>query len=395
MDIKHIELVIVLGLLTALGPLSIDMYLPSFPEVTAALHTDLSYTQYSLASFFLGLSIGQLFYGPITDRFGRKWPLIAGLVIYTISAIGCAMATTIESLIVLRFFQAIGCSAGSVITRAAVRDLFDKNSAARVFSSLMLVMGVSPILAPMLGGYINHLFGWQSIFWFSALAGALSIIMVHYRFPETHAKANRHTSISLNKTLHTYSKLFMDRHFMAYTLTSSFALSGLFSYIAGSSFVLMTFYGVAPTNFGWFFGANAAGFILFAQVNRYLLKRNSTDGVLKYSLPALAIFGASLLTATYIGVPLFAFVSILFCFTATLGMVVPNSSANALANQGKQAGSAAAMMGALQFIIAFAATSLVSHLHNTSALPMAQAMFIGAILANSAYYIMVIRTKIA
>ena len=390
-DKKHWQLVTVLGLITAFGSVSIDMYLPAFPEITSDLHTKLSLTEYSLASFFLGLAIGQLIYGPISDRFGRKTPLLIGLVIYIISSIACAFAPTIQILIAARFIQALGCCAGMIVPRAAVRDLFERGEAARVFSSLMLIMGVSPILAPLLGGYLAKGFGWQSIFYLMAVLGVLGFVMAWFRFPETHKHENRHKSLNLKQIIITYWQLLNDKHFIGYSFSGSLTQAGLFAYITGSPYVLIEHYGIRPEHYGIFFGANAAGLIFASQLNRYLLKTRDIDDVLKFNMPALAIIGLALIIMALLNIGIIPMVFALFWYVAILGATSPNTAAGALSNQGKRAGAAAALLGAVQFTMAFIASSLVSILHNHTMFPMTGIMAFCGISGAILYFMSVQR----
>lgn len=263
--------VLLLGALTAFGPLSIDMYLPAFPEMAAALGVPQGRIELSLASFFIGMALGQLVYGPVTDRFGRKKPLYAGLAIYVLASAACAQALSADSLIFFRFLQALGACAGIVVSRAMVRDLFDHREGAQVFSLLMLVMGVAPILAPLAGGYILLFAGWQAIFWSLTAISAVICVFVALYLPETRKPD---PSVRFSRSFHTYRDILRDRDFLGYTLTAGFAQSGLFAYITGSSYVFIEYYGVAAHHFGWFFGANACGLIAASQVNAWLLRRS-------------------------------------------------------------------------------------------------------------------------
>ncbi|SDH67186.1 Bcr/CflA family multidrug efflux MFS transporter [Pseudomonas panipatensis] len=363
------SILLILGALSAFGPMAIDFYLPSLPALATAFGTDAEHVQLSLSAYFAGLAFGQLLYGPLADRFGRRPPLLLGVVIFTLASLACAYAPSLEWLIGARFVQALGGCAGMVIARAVVRDLCDPVAAAKAFSQLMLVMGLAPILAPLGGGLLLDSFGWQSIFLcltlFSALAGAA--IAAH--LPETIPSGPRPP---LRGALKEYRRLFGDRSFLCYGLTGGVAIAGMFAYIAGSPFVFIQLYGVAPEHYGWVFGSNAAGFILMAQVNARLLRYRGPSFWLRravwvYFAAGLALLAVTLLRPQHLWpllLPLFACIS-------CLGFLMPNASACAMAGQGRHAGSASALMGSLQFTVAAAASALVGVLHDGTALPMA------------------------
>lgn len=362
-------ILLILGALSAFGPMAIDFYLPSFPALAQAFDTDVEHVQLSLSAYFAGLAIGQLLYGPLADRFGRRAPLLLGVTIFTLASLACALAPSLEWLVGARFVQALGGCAGMVISRAVVRDLCDPIAAAKAFSQLMLVMGLAPILAPLGGGALLGLFGWRAIFYclvgFSALAG----LAIAVRLPETVPAGPRPP---LRGALGEYRRLFGDRAFLTYALTGGVAIAGMFAYIAGSPFVFIQLYGVAPEHYGWVFGSNAAGFILMAQVNAYLLRYRGPGFWLRRAVWVYFAGGLALLAVT-LGHPqhLWPLLLPLFGCIASLGFLMPNSSACAMAGQGRHAGSASALMGSLQFSVAAGASALVGALHDGSALPMA------------------------
>lgn len=368
---RHTELIILLGALTAFAPVSIDMYLPALPTIGVAFSAEPGYVQLSLASFFLGLATGQAFYGPIADRFGRKRPLYAGLTLFAIASAGCALATSIDMLIVLRFFQALGACSGQVIARAVVRDLFEARESARVYSLLLLVMGVSPILAPLIGGQIIGWFEWRVVFWVITVLGLLGLAGVALRLPETHRHENKR-SLHLKTVLGVYYELLKDKTFIGYALTGGLAMAGLYTYIVGTPFVFIQLFHVPASRFGLFFGANAIGLISAAQLNVRLVRHHETDTVIQKVLIIEVATGLLLFAGAAMGlIGLSGTAVLLFVYIASVGCLFPNTTALAMAAHGDKAGSASALVGTLQFTLAAIAASAVGAANNGTALPMA------------------------
>ncbi len=371
-DRASLSLLVLLGALTAFDPLSIDMYLPAFPQIGRDLHAGASLVELSLTSFFIGMTLGQLIYGPLSDHYGRKKPLIAGMTVYLLASFGCAFSRSIHVLILFRVLQALGGCAGMVIARAVVRDLFDKKRVAHIFSILMLVMGLAPILAPLAGGYLSEYFGWRFIF--AALGGFcfITLLCAAFFLPETcSASEGRYL---FRSTFRAYGELLHDRHFLGYALAGGAIYAGMFAYIAGSPFVLITLFGVRPEHYGWIFGANAVGIISFSQVNRLLLRRFDSEQILRFFVGGSALFAIGVFAAALFGHHLYALLIPLFFAIAVNGLIFPNSSAAALAHQGHRAGTASSLMGMLQSSVACISSFLVSFLHNGTAFPMAGVM---------------------
>ena len=366
----NLRFVLILGALSAFGPLAIDFYLPAFPAMAQAFATDEQHIQTTLAAYFLGLSIGQLAYGPVADRFGRRKPLLFGVTLFTLASLACAYAPNLDTLIVARFVQALGGCAGMVLSRAIVSDKCDAVASAKVFSQLMLVMGLAPILAPMLGGVLVNLAGWQSIFLALSLFSAACLLAVSLGLPESFPADMPRQPLS--GAFRQYWRLLQDRVFIGHALTGGTAIAGMFAYIAGSPFVFIKLYGVPPEHYGWLFGTNAAGFILMAQVNARLLAKRGPAFLLAravwlYLAAGLLLLGVAALRPAQ----LWPLLVPLFVCIASLGCIIPNASACAMSGQGARAGSASALMGCLQFSVAAGAAALVSLLHDGSAVPMA------------------------
>lgn len=378
----NLRIILILGALSAFAPLAIDFYLPGFPAMATAFATDEKHIQLTLAVYFGGLAIGQLIYGPLADRFGRRGPLLSGVTLFTLASFACAYAPSLEWLIGARFVQALGGCAGMVISRAVVSDKCDAVGSAKVYSQLMLVTGLAPILAPLAGGVMVGLWGWQSIFLALSVFSVLAAIAVAVGLPETFPADKPRQPLS--GSLRRYVSLLSDRVYLGYALTGGISIAGMFAYIAGSPFVFIKLYGVAPEHYGWLFGSNAAGFILVAQLNARLLAKRGPAFLLSstvwvYVAAALTLLGIAALRTE----ALWPLLVPLFICIASLGCILPNTSACAMAGQGARAGSASALLGCIQFGVAAGAASLVGVLHDGTAMPMAMVISLCGVLAVS------------
>ena len=381
--VRDRTLALLLGSLTAFGPLSVDMYLPSLPAIQKDLGTSASGVQLTLAAFFAGLALGQLAYGPLSDRFGRKRPLVVGLVLYAAASLGCAFAPSIEVLIALRFVQALGGAAGVVIARAVVRDLRSGAEAARLFSLLFLVMGAAPILAPLLGGWLLLLGTWRLTFGVLGILGLVCLAVVPRALPETGAQ--RPERLDLRTIGGQMRELGKDPYFVAYALTGGFSQAGMFAYIAGSPFVLIEIFHVSPQAYGWMFGANAAGLIAASQINRRLLVTRTPAHLLgRALLVAVAASGVLLVLASLHVQALPLVLVALFFFVATLGFVGPNATAVAMERHGQRAGMASATLGSGQYLIAALAAAAVGLANDGTMRPMAVVMALCALSGTAA-----------
>ncbi|TDH20658.1 Bcr/CflA family efflux MFS transporter [Segetibacter sp. 3557_3] len=367
-------LILILGLLSAIGPFSIDMYLPGFPSIAANLNTTVEYVAYSLSSFFIGICLGQLLCGPLLDRFGRKVPLCIGLVLYIIASIGCSMSTSVEALIAFRFLQAIGGCVGMVAPNAIVRDVFPVQENARVFSLLILILGVSPILAPTVGSYVVAAFGWQYVFIVLSVVTALILAAVVLWLPES-KKPDPTFSLKPKPILNGFASVFKEPQFTTYAIAGATASAGLFAYLAGSPFVFMTLYDVTEQQYGWIFGAIAAGLISSSQVNNLLLRKYTSSQIIRTVLLCQSCIGIVLVGGVLLGVlGLYGSIFLMFLFLSCQGFTFPNSAALAMAPFTKGAGSASALMGALQMCFGAIASALVGILFNNTAVPMTAIM---------------------
>lgn len=361
------HLVLLLGSLAAIGPLSIDMYLPAFPDVERDLQTSGPMVGATLAVFFVGLCIGQLFYGPASDRLGRRKPLLFGLAVYLAASFGCFFATSITTLFLLRLLQALGACAGMVIGRAMVRDLFEPSEAAKVFSLVILAMGIAPILAPILGQGLTEIAGWRSIFAFMACFGSLAWLAVLKMMP-TEATARPTTDkVPLSQR---FRAILSDRQFLAFALSGTLIQGGLYAYLTGSPSLFIDKVGLSPQAFSLLFGLNASGFILASQINSRLLRRYPYQHILHRSLQVAALVAVVLAAMGLTGVGGWTVSIPIFIFISSLGLIFPNSTAGALANQGHQAGSASALLGVIQYGGAAIASGVVVLLSHVTSAPL-------------------------
>jgi MFS transporter, DHA1 family, multidrug resistance protein len=363
-------LVLILGLLSAIGPLSIDMYLPGFPAIAADLHTSVDMVSYSLSSFFIGICVGQLICGPLLDRFGRKRPLYGGLLIYIIASLGCAMSNSVEMLIAFRFLQAIGGCVGMVAPGAIVRDMFPVNESAKVFSLLILVLGVSPIIAPTFGSYLIAAFGWHSVFIILSVIVALLFLAVVFLLPESKTP-DPSFSLRPETILSSYLNVLKEPQFYTYALAGAIAAAGLFAYLAGSPFVFMNLFKVSPKVYGWIFAVIAAGLITSSQLNTLFLRKFNSSQIIRVTLMVQASIGVLLFTGSALGwLNIYATIGLIFLFLSCQGFSFPNSAALSLAPFKKEAGSASALMGALQMGLGAFASAMVGFINNGTSLPM-------------------------
>ncbi|GAB6035665.1 multidrug effflux MFS transporter [Fundidesulfovibrio butyratiphilus] len=366
---RKAAVVVILGLLTAFAPFATDMYLSGLPALARSFHTNDAQAQLTLSTFFFGLAVGQFFYGPLSDRLGRRAPLLFGISLFTLASALELLTGNMNMFIGLRFLQAVGGCAGMIIGRAVVRDLFQGQEAARVFSLMMLVQGVGPILAPVLGSLIMTFASWRWILVFLTGFGLFCLALTTFGLPETLPESRR-TRLGLGRLWRVLMALMVRRDFIVPTLSGGVALSSLFAFISGSPFVLMHLHGVSPGRYGLLFALNAAGMIVTGQINVLLLRRFRTVVLLRAALLLECCLAATLLAvADTTNLPLFLLS--LFSTLALVPIIGANSTALAMEASGRNAGNASTIIGVLQFCLAGLASALVSLLHNDTAYPLA------------------------
>lgn len=369
--LDRIRLPLVLGALAMIGPFSIDMYLPALPALGASLNASPGAVQGTLAIYFLGLACGQILYGPLSDRFGRRGPLFVGLSLYTIAAMACALAPDVQTLTVARLFQALGGCSGMVIARAVVRDVSDERGSVRLMAQLMLVMGVAPVIAPIVGGAVLPIFGWRGIFALLAVYGVTMLVVIALFLPES-LPIERRRRDDLVAVLRVWVGLLMDRRFLGLALAGGFISGGMFTYISGSPFVFMELNGVPPGQYGFYFGANALGIMAMGQIVGRLAHRIPPKRILPVTITVPLVSGLVLLFVAKTGFGGFpAMLVALFFFVAMMGGVMPLTTALAMGPHGAVAGSASALMGTLQFSIGALSGTVLGALQDGTAVPMA------------------------
>jgi MFS transporter, DHA1 family, multidrug resistance protein len=367
---QYAWIVLVLGALSTISPFSIDMYLPGFPAIAADLKTPIAQVQLSLTSYLIGIAGGQLLYGPLLDRYGRRTPLFVGLILYVVTSFFCAFTTSVNSLIVMRFFQAIGGCVGMVAAQALVRDLFPANKTAQAFSSLSLVIAISPMVAPTVGGYVTSNFGWHYVFVILASVTVVILCAVYFILPEGR-KADPSLSLHPGAVLMNFLTVLRQPQFFLYGLAGGIATAAPFAYIGGSSDVMINNYGFTEQQYGWIFAFMAFGMIGTTQLNHIFLKKFTSQQLIRVALIYQTVVGLLLV----FGVALnwygpFALIGLIFIFLTGQGLTNPNVMALSLAPFRKLTGSAASLMGCFRMAVGGIVTALVSVFHNNSALPM-------------------------
>lgn len=384
----RLKLAVMLGSLATIGPLSVDMYLPAFPIIAEDLHTSAPLIQLSLTFFLVGMALGQLFAGPFSDVYGRRKPLLIGMAIYSVASVLCALSPSIWTLLLLRFVQGMAGSAGIVISRAIVRDLYSGSELTKFFSLLMLVNGLGPIIAPIIGGQLLRVTSWQGVFILLGIIGILLLLTVLSGLPETLVKERRAKG-GTRATLLTFKNLFLDRSFMGYAICQGLVFASMFAYISGSSFVFQNVFHVSPQTFSLIFAMNGLGIILATQTTGRLAGRVGEATLLKVGLRLSALGGVWLFIMLFLNASLFAVLPPLFLTVSSVGMVNTAGFSLAMQTQGKSAGSASALLGVLSLIIGGMIAPLVGIGGSHTAIPMGIVMACSSLGSNLAFTLLV------
>lgn len=387
---RRLTLILILGSLAALGPLSIDMYLPAFPDMSRSFDASASLIQLSLTACMLGMALGQLIVGPLSDVRGRKRPLMVALLAYLLASLACAMAPTIEVLIALRFIQGAAGASGIVISRAIVRDLFDGPELTRFFAALSLVNGTAPILAPVIGGQLLRFGDWHFVFYLLAILSTMMLLAVALRLPET-LPLDRRVEGNLTTTLKTFGRLLTDRVFIGYAFAQAFVMGAMFAYISGSPFVLQNIYGASPQQFSFLFGLNGIGIILAAQIAGRLAGRVDSERLMRISLTIVASASILLFLALTLTDQLIFVMIPLFFVVSSVGLISTLGFTLAMQNYGATAGSASALLGLLPMLVGSLVSPLVGIMGEQSAVPMGLIIMTLDCLALILYYGLIVR----
>ena len=382
MQSHFLRTALVLGLLSAIGPFAIDMYLPALPSIGGSLGASAGAVQASLMAFFISLGLGQILYGPASDMLGRKPPLYFGLGLFAVGSVACALAPDIQTLVAWRFVQGLGACAGMVVPRAVVRDLHTGPEAARLMALLTLVFSVSPILAPLFGSFLIEWSGWRAVFWAVTVAAALALLLLATSLEETRGAEQRLRS-TVRSALAGYGLLLRDGHFIGLVLIGAFGISSFFAYLANSSFVLIDHYGLTPRQYSYAFAANAASFIGMSQLTGRLVKRFGMEPLVRGSVVGYGVFMLLALLLNLAGLDgMWTMLSLLFVGFGFLGLVLPASSVLALDAHGEIAGTASALMGTLQFMTGAAVMAVVGRFVDGTARPMLAGIAASALLTG-------------
>jgi len=376
-----LKMALILGSLSWIGPFAIDMYLPAMPVIAADLQASVSASQATLMAFFISFGISQLFYGPATDVMGRKPPLYFGLVVFALASVGCALSSTIEMLIAMRFIQGIGAAAVMSIPRAVIRDCYTGNDATRLMSTIMLIIAVSPMFAPLLGSAVIVPFGWRAVFIAVALATGVGFTMTRFALPETLKPENR-SPFKLSQLLKAFGVLFRDTHYMGLTLIGGMGMGSFFAFLATSSFLYMDYYGLTSFQYSLAFALNAFGFFAASQMAANLEAKFGVMKVIKGAVAGYCTFACLLFVVVMAGLESFpVLVAGLFCTYAFLGLILPTSMVLALEDHGPIAGTAAALGGTLQMVVGAVIIAIVSAVYNDTPVPLVCTVALCSIIA--------------
>lgn len=377
--------ILLLGSLTAFGAVTIDLYLPTLPAIARDYGTSAAAVQLTLSTFFVGMALGQLFFGPLSDRIGRKPTILIGCVVYVVASLFCALAPTIEALVAGRFFQALGCCAAMVTCRAIVRDRYDHRDSARIFSLLMLVLAIAPLLAPTIGGWIAAVAGWHAVFYAFVAVGIAIGTAVALRLAESRSSETAAAARGLN-VLAGYALLIRHRRLIGYLLVGAANGATLFSYIAASPDLVINVWGFSEGQFGLVFAVIAVGIVGSSQINRALLRRRSPDTILGFATVGAVVAGLALAIAAHADAPLPVLFPLLFVALSSNGLIAANASAGALNVDPLRAGAISGLMGGVNFGVGALASAFGAAMHDGTARPLALNVAVALLVAVTAYH---------
>lgn len=383
----HLGEILLLGSLTAFGAVTIDLYLPTLPAIARDYGTSAAAVQLTLSTFFVGMALGQLFFGPLSDRIGRRPTILIGCGVYVMASLFCALAPNIEALVAGRFFQALGCCAAMVTCRAIVRDRYDHRDSARIFSLLMLVLAIAPLLAPTVGGWIAAAAGWHAVFYVFVGVGFAISAAVAWRLDESRPEATAAAARGHN-VLAGYARLLQHRRLIGYLLVGAANGATLFSYIAASPDLVVNVWGFSESQFGLVFAVIAVGVVGSSQINRVLLRRRSPDAILAWATIGAAVAGVALLVAAQADAPLPVFLPLVFVALSSNGLIAANASAGALNVDPLRAGAISGLMGGVNFGLGAAASALAAAMHDGTARPLALNIAVALLVAATAYHLL-------
>lgn len=379
--------ILLLGSLTAFGAVTIDLYLPTLPAIARDYDTSAAAVQLTLSTFFVGMALGQLFFGPLSDRIGRRPTILIGCGVYVLASLFCALAPNIEALVAGRFFQALGCCAAMVTCRAIVRDRYDHRDSARIFSLLMLVLAIAPLLAPTVGGWIAAAAGWHAVFYVFVGVGFAISAAVGWRLDESRSEATAQAARGSN-VLAGYARLLQHRRLIGYLLVGAANGATLFSYIAASPDLVVNVWGFSESQFGLVFAVIAVGVVGSSQMNRALLRHRSPDAILAWATIGAAVAGVALWLAAQADAPLMVFLPLVFVALSSNGLIAANASAGALNVDPLRAGAISGLMGGVNFGLGAAASALAAAMHDGTARPLALNIAVALSVAATAYHLL-------
>ena len=383
----HLGEILLLGSLTAFGAVTIDLYLPTLPAIARDYGTSAAAVQLTLSTFFVGMALGQLFFGPLSDRIGRRPTILIGCAVYVAASLFCALAPTIEALVAGRFFQALGCCAAMVTCRAIVRDRYDHRDSARIFSLLMLVLAIAPLLAPTVGGWIAAAAGWHAVFYAFVAVGVAISAAVGLRLDESRSAATAQAARGQD-VLSAYARLLGHKRLIGYLLVGAANGATLFSYIAASPDLVVNSWGFSESQFGLVFAAIAVGVVGSSQVNRLLLKHRSPDAILAWATLGAAAAGVALWLVALFDAPVLVVLAAVFVALSSNGLIAANASAGALNVDPLRAGAISGLMGGINFGMGAAASALAAAMYDGTARPLAANVAVALLVAAAAYHLL-------